>query len=276
MDAEEWVVVKNSRRSFKNGRTRQNADLSQQERSSSMSQHEMIRKQQKLDHHLRQVCDSEFWKCVASALKRFTPTTTAPCDDEDDVHKFVEVHCIGLGSPTSHMESSYQLALLLCLQRHFNISSHSINVFDPMLNDDDEKFLSKAGVMSAAEKYENFTCNPHRLLVIPHCDKSVYGKAILDNLFPWPTRLNSLCMVGNNIHEYDSTILRNANTHNGSDPKVQYLEMIVDLLLPYATVCATPAFPECETAFNDLGVIFFESLPINTPEQITGVVKQIQ
>ncbi|QRW00720.1 SRR1-like protein [Ceratobasidium sp. AG-Ba] len=116
--------------------------------------------------------------------------------------------CLGLGRPTSSIESRAQLCLLLDLCAELNITPGDTDLFDPAFEDADVAGLNDLGLRLMSENNKGaYVINTPTLVFMPHCDVELYERFFRAN---WSgDALARVLLVANDLQLYiDSTPVR--------------------------------------------------------------------
>lgn len=100
-----------------------------------------------------------------------------------------KIRCLALGLPTEWLNSEYQLALLLIMKDHLQLSLSDISLWDPAFTEQDKLLIEHYG-FEVEEQYED---QDNTLYYIPHGPYKV--------IFRFASRLK--LFLGNNMREFE-------------------------------------------------------------------------
>ncbi|KAF8638898.1 hypothetical protein AX17_001949 [Amanita inopinata Kibby_2008] len=134
---------------------------------------------------------------------------------------FSDVICLGLGSPSSSLNSRVQLAFLLEICDYLMIDRPRVSVYDPVFTPEDLSLLQGLQVTVLSDNRNGlYSIDAPTIVFMPHCDMELYENMLKANWKPGPQAL-SLLIIANQLSDYiDKNLFRILDT------KVPYLLQI--------------------------------------------------
>lgn len=165
--------------------------------------------------------------------------------------------CLGLGSPSTSIDSRWQLVLLLDLVNRFGIDPPAIEIYDPLFTQDEISQLQSLGLSILSENLGGrHTIDQGTLLYLPHCPMVLLERLLRAN---WSReKLETLVLVGNDVGEW----IEGRRSHQA---KYTCIERIVPFLS--STSFPPDAFGVATTAFAGISfqVVKFDVSPPKQP-----------
>jgi len=176
----------------------------------------------------------------------------------------LDVLCLGLGSPTSSLNSNAQLAFLLEVTRHLNLAPDRVSLYDPVFTEEDKTLFAHLQLNVLSENKDGrYALTSPTLCIMLHCDMELYNALLETN---WSAAgLRNLILVGNRLAEY----LDNNPSHR-LRARVPYL---VDIAPALACREISPA-PQWPTAFNNTCVQFVPPPPPAGDDALEAVLRR--
>ncbi|XP_037277805.2 SRR1-like protein [Rhipicephalus microplus] len=123
-------------------------------------------------------------------------------------NKVRSVVCYGLGNLSACVNARYQLALLVCIQKHLN--PVSVEIYDPVFTESERNILTSLGLTVLLRNDEGKRAVQDRtLFYMPHCGTPLYNSVLWAN---WdPSVLGDVVVFGNSFdtmwtNKLDSTL----------------------------------------------------------------------
>ncbi|CAL7938095.1 unnamed protein product [Xylocopa violacea] len=171
-----------------------------------------------------------------------------------NVNGISDILCYGLGHFSNRKSSKYQLALLLCLKKHY---SSQVYLYDPVFSSREIELLKGLGcnIIEINEEGKHVIHDNVTLVYMPHCSIHLINNFLYAN---WCKKLNKCILLTNSF----SIVVDNLR-HSNRFTSIDYILRIE----PYVTEIALKNDFLYEEAFNDLNIHIFLEENINKVPQ---------
>lgn len=201
---------------------------------------------------LRRISEAEADLLSSAYIENFLDVLTKCLKAVPGDTQVCNVICYGLGNFAACVSARFQLALLICIRRHF--SSVSVEIYDPAFTEKERNILTSLGftVLECNEEGKR-TVRERTLFYMPHCGTPLYNSVLWAN---WGvSSLHNVLIFGNSFdtmwtNKLDAALRQKCAFLVDVRPAVREFAVVNDF--KYSDV------------FNDLALHSFETSALHT------------